>query len=66
MQEQVLATYGLVAQLVAQLLCKQKVTGSSPVPSTTKTNSDGVKYFRRREDEGPNVQYLYKLGIMHQ
>ena len=26
--------YGLVAQLVAQLLCKQKVTGSSPVPST--------------------------------
>lgn len=34
MQEQVLATYGLVAQLVAQLLCKQKVTGSSPVPST--------------------------------
>lgn len=27
--------YGLVAQLVAQLLCKQKVTGSRPVSSTT-------------------------------
>ena len=25
---------GLVAQLVAQLLCKQKVTGSNPVSST--------------------------------
>ena len=59
---------GAMAQLVAHLLCKQGVTGSSPVSSTTKgpASAGPFCYARGRSDEalrGLRVKMCVWLGV---
>ena len=39
-------TYGAIAQLVAHLLCKQRVAGSNPASSTFTAMNDGASMAR--------------------